>query len=874
MRQVDGSDLLGQGDPRNADIGILYVEAEDSRQEILTAINAQELQGRKQIAIVLPEQGKAFRQPVEFDGLKNMRRGLKAQLIFIAPSGPGPAEFARHRRFVVYSSLETFKTALLAERPLNPRAQSAAGEAKKAGILGRGRGSKGRDQGVGSIPAAPVTPRLAPGVPPVMPPTPPTPRVAPQSAGPQSPVPASRFEQPISPIPPGSSPSIEEMETHTLELENPPTASPPPRGGGALTVNALDDDEGLAPPTTPRQAGAPVDPSLLPTRPDAPARGSEPRRLPTPLLLGQQTNTPRPGSGNLPAASAQGSQIRRGSSKQPAVSGRSSKPLPGAPQDTPEVSPAAKQPNGKNGGQGKSGGTGKMPAVIPVGVVLPAGSSGAAPAGTPRGNTPAGNAGPTPAVASAATTVAATAGGSGSSGTGQRQVGLTPLPPPVSRRHRNRWRRPFILTVLIILSLLLIGGITAQALGGFKGLASLGRLTATVTITPRSQTVQNQYLLTGVLAPTVPNPTQRQVAVTQVGPQTDTQQKSGQATGSIGATHAVGPLTFLNTTTSGITVPGGGKTVLATSSGVQVTFNEDVFVPATGSASKTINDAYVIQIGARGNIPTFSVNGPCCPTGLFVKNPSPFGGGKDPSPAVQQSDIDGVANPLINQLKAGIQTKLKGQIKNGYREVDGSLVCKQPTVTSNPVVNVADPSGSFTVTVSSSCTEEAFDLTGAQQIASGLLLTDPPKDVDLVGYKLVGQVITNFVSATVLGSDGQVRVNMQAAGKWVYQFDAQKQAQIKQALIKQSKANAQNILAQYSGVLSAQIDLSSGSTMPDNVNDITLTITQVPGLQPSTPTAVPTVPGGSNITPTPCPSASGSASASTNGTFLSGPSCG
>jgi hypothetical protein len=132
MRQVDGSSLLGQGDPRSAEIGILYVEAEDSRQEILTAINAQDLQGRKQIAIVLPERGKAFRQPAEFDSLKDMRRDLKAQLIFIKPAGPGPAQFARQRRFLVYSSLENFRMALHDESWLNPRAKAApAGDEKK-----------------------------------------------------------------------------------------------------------------------------------------------------------------------------------------------------------------------------------------------------------------------------------------------------------------------------------------------------------------------------------------------------------------------------------------------------------------------------------------------------------------------------------------------------------------------------------------------------------------------------------------------------------------------------------------------------------------------------------------------------------------------
>ena len=171
MRQGDGSDLLGPGNPRNADIGILYVESRDSRPEILTAISTQELQGRKQIAIVLPEQGKAFRQPVDFDGLKNMRRSLKAQLIFIAPAGPGPAEFARQRRFPVYSSLDTFKSALLNEGipSANPRMKSNPGPVKKTGILPFGS-RKGKTSGLDAQ-AVPPTPRMQ-NEPEAVPPTP------------------------------------------------------------------------------------------------------------------------------------------------------------------------------------------------------------------------------------------------------------------------------------------------------------------------------------------------------------------------------------------------------------------------------------------------------------------------------------------------------------------------------------------------------------------------------------------------------------------------------------------------------------------------------------------------------------------------------
>src|SRR5205085_8713318 len=52
MRQSDGTDLLGSNDSRSADIGIIYVAPDDSRQSVLTAILTQERLHRKEIALV------------------------------------------------------------------------------------------------------------------------------------------------------------------------------------------------------------------------------------------------------------------------------------------------------------------------------------------------------------------------------------------------------------------------------------------------------------------------------------------------------------------------------------------------------------------------------------------------------------------------------------------------------------------------------------------------------------------------------------------------------------------------------------------------------------------------------------------------------
>src|SRR5438045_4041176 len=117
MRQADGTELLGANDPRSASIGIIYVSPNDDRPSVLTAILIQDKLGRDQVVVVLPEQNKAFQHAVDFDGLKSMRRGLKAHIVFVASSGPGPAEFARQRRFPVYSSLESYVEALQDESP-------------------------------------------------------------------------------------------------------------------------------------------------------------------------------------------------------------------------------------------------------------------------------------------------------------------------------------------------------------------------------------------------------------------------------------------------------------------------------------------------------------------------------------------------------------------------------------------------------------------------------------------------------------------------------------------------------------------------------------------------------------------------------------
>lgn len=136
MKQGNGSELLGMNDPRSQSIGIIYVAPNDDRKSVLAAILTQEKLGRKQVAVELPsQQNKAFQRPGDFDDLKSMCRRLQTQIIFIAPSGSGPAEFARQRRFSVYSSIESYKRALQENKELP--------SGKKKGLFVRNRPASG-----------------------------------------------------------------------------------------------------------------------------------------------------------------------------------------------------------------------------------------------------------------------------------------------------------------------------------------------------------------------------------------------------------------------------------------------------------------------------------------------------------------------------------------------------------------------------------------------------------------------------------------------------------------------------------------------------------------------------------------------------------
>ncbi len=515
MRQGDGTDLLGPSDPRSASIGVIYVAPSDDRQSVLTAILTQDKLGFKQVIVVLPDQNKAFQRPVDFDGLKNMRRGLKAEIVFIAPSGPGPAEFARQRRFPVYSSLESFSQSIR----LETIASGTVNKSTKRRLFGFGRKQE-----------TATTVAVASGS---------TSRVGEENA---SSLPVNGIlSAPQNSYSPKPDPDVDgASENNGLNEQNAKVIGL--AAGGGLIALAGDQN-------TSSTLGHVDENSHAQSAIDVGSQVNEHASSNSTVVNGNKEPELTESNGSQNQADP-GPGIITFSSTAPRPKITRKFPVPPAevvavPVVAAEISP---QRNGSNAAiTNKRSNTGKMAAVgvgavaVGVGATKAGGAVGGSGGQPPSGSAPGGP------------------GGSGVGGT--------------SRRTR------ILLAILLgILTVLLIGGITVAALpGGFNNLPHVIPGTtaiATVTITPDSKDESNIYQIIGVTSK--PNPNMREVSARIISATSPAQSKMVQSTGSIPGTRASGTLAFTNTSGSSKTF---SSVILTSSSGVQVTFNGPITVP-------------------------------------------------------------------------------------------------------------------------------------------------------------------------------------------------------------------------------------------------------------------------------------------------------
>jgi hypothetical protein len=407
-----------------------------------------------------------------------------------------------------------------------------------------------------------------------------------------------------------------------------------------------------------------------------------------------------------------------------------------------------------------------------------------------------------------------------------------------------------LLVLMVILTVGLLFGIAYTASG--KNLSGIlaPQVKAQVAITPLSKLEQDQYVIVGLTNGT-PDPTKNEVAAHVIRATSPSKQGSASATGSIPATKASGTLLFQNTGSTGIQLQGG---TLTDANGVGINFGP-VFVPVTGSGTAT-TEGVAAQAGSSGNIRAFDFDGTCCGYDtIVVKNQNAFTGGQDAvtDSVITPNDINNAINQVAPDLTNEAQSNLQTQIKPTERADTDSLSCKTGDTTDH---NAGDQAKSVTATVSVTCTEVVYDYQAAAQIATQNLRSKAAKDQALQNFQLDGQIVVSPLSQQVVGANQEVAIDMQAQGLWVYQLTATQEQNLKHAVLNKSKQAALTLLQSSPGVATAQITLSTGTTMPSSESAITLTIQTLPGVQATTTPGNTSVPPASTMNPATSPGSS------------------
>jgi hypothetical protein len=370
----------------------------------------------------------------------------------------------------------------------------------------------------------------------------------------------------------------------------------------------------------------------------------------------------------------------------------------------------------------------------------------------------------------------------------------------------RRARRIWTLLVLLVVVILLLGGVLGT-IGGILPLAVLfpSITSATVTITPDSQTFQQPYQIAAVT--TLADHGQRQVQArflsTTTSPRTKTVPATG--TGSYPAQHATGTLTFYNALSQEQKVPGGS--VFTDDKGVQVISEADATIPPAQPPQEGIVtiQARALLAGAKGNTFQLTATRPCCFPGISVKSNDDFQGGRDAHSYtyVQQSDIEAATSDLTATVLSAGQNALKAQMAPGERLV-GDLQCLPDVATDHPA---GEQAVKVTVMLQITCTGEVYDLQTAQQLAENLLKADVEKRIG-PGYTLLNHIMTTVNSVQKKDASGTLQLQITASGAWSYQFQNEQKQAFAHLIAGQQANQAVAKLLQQRGVRRAKIDLS------------------------------------------------------------------
>lgn len=435
-----------------------------------------------------------------------------------------------------------------------------------------------------------------------------------------------------------------------------------------------------------------------------------------------------------------------------------------------------------------------------------------------------------------------------------------PAPPGAAPGGKPRkGLRVALIVLAAVLALALVGGAAAYGLSLILHSPTTGHppsTAATVTITPARSDVSNTFNITAVTGS--PDSSQNQVSARMLSvttqPYSQTVNTTGQQT--TPGTSASGTLVVYNFDTVNPLnlVPGDlfSNNSGCTPSSLQVVLDGNLNLAAAppGSYTSGTVPGHVNQVGSGGNFPYLAYHtlrspaaplSGCSPFGYEsgacggapsycwgIFNQGPFTGGTDPQtyPVVTQSDIDNAANSLIQANQPDAQQLLQGHLQTNERLI-GTAQCTHQISSDH---SAGDQASQVTVTVTFTCTGEAYDYGGALTLAATLLENQAASNPG-AGYALVGKIKTSQVSATS-GGGGSVAIAVSAEGIWAYQFSNSQKQNLANLIAGKNKQDALNLLQAQTGVAQVSIQITSGDgqTLPTQPNQITIDIQTVSGL--------------------------------------------
>lgn len=412
-------------------------------------------------------------------------------------------------------------------------------------------------------------------------------------------------------------------------------------------------------------------------------------------------------------------------------------------------------------------------------------------------------------------------------------ISSPPISSPPKKGLRDKLPKKWRIMALIALIILLVGGSASFLIPWLHTV--LPAATATVTITPMSQSMNHSYTIDAVTG--MPDASQHQVQARLLSFTTSAQSKTVKATGQghQDATFATGTLTFSGATGTE-DIPAG--TTVAGGSGVSVAFLTDASI----SPGHTITiKAQAVNTGSGGNIGAYDIDGRFYyiqgdpNITVYMQNTQAFTGGQNAHDYtfVQQSDIDDATTALTTQLTSDAQAAVQKQLHSN--EQFASTPECVPKTSSNHKAD--DRVTDFKVTVSVTCTGQAYEPQAVQSMAADWFKSDTASQLG-TNYALAGDVLTGSPFAQPGNDQNRVSFLVNEQGVWVYQFSDTQKQNIAQLIAGKPLADTQALLQKQTGVKKATVKTEGfwGSAMPTSPSDIKFIVLSVPGLQ-ATPTS-------------------------------------